>query len=105
VSPRLRPRVDTTHPEIVLALRQVGASVQSLASVGKGCPDLLVGYRMRWYVLEAKTPGGTLTPDECAFIQAARAEVHVVDSVESALRAIGAIAGGAVPAATRGERS
>lgn len=88
---RRRAKVDTNHAEIVRALRDVGASVQSLASVGKGCPDLLVGFRMRWYLLECKSPGGTLTPDEFGFIQAARAEVHVVDSVERALEAIGAI--------------
>jgi hypothetical protein len=86
---RRRARVDTTHPEIVAALRGVGAHVQSLASVGHGCPDVLCSFRMRWYVLELKSPGGRLTPDECAFIQAARAQVHVVDSVESALEAIG----------------
>ena len=90
MSPRLRPRVDTTHGEIVAALRAVGASVQSLASIGKGCPDVLCSFRMRWYVLELKSPGGKLTPDECDWIQAARAEVHVCDSVEAALAAIGA---------------
>ena len=37
------PRVDRNHSEIVDALRQAGASVQSLVKVGDGCPDLLVG--------------------------------------------------------------
>lgn len=89
---RRRAKVDTTQPGIVLALQQVGASVQSLAPIGKGCPDLLVGYRMRWYVLEVKSPGGTLTVDEGAWITLARARVHVVHSVEQALDAIGAVA-------------
>lgn len=88
---RARPRIDTTQPAIVEALRAVGASVQSLASIGRGCPDLLVGYRMRWYVLECKSKGGTLTVDEGAWIMLARAEVRVVYSVEDALEAIGAV--------------
>jgi len=92
MSPRFRARVDLTHAGIVAALRQVGASVQSLASIGHGCPDLLVGYRMRWFVLELKSPGGKLTPDEWDFIAAAQAEVHVVASVDEALEAIGAVA-------------
>ena len=36
-------RVDQNHVEIVKALRDHGAFVVSLATVGKGVPDLLVG--------------------------------------------------------------
>jgi len=49
-----RGRIDDTQREIVNALRQIGASVQSLADVGQGCPDLLVGYRGRNILLELK---------------------------------------------------
>lgn len=40
-------RTDSNHAEIAAALRKAGASVVSLASVGNGCPDLLVGFRTR----------------------------------------------------------
>lgn len=36
-------RVDANHSQIVKALRQCGVSVLSLAPVGHGCPDLLIG--------------------------------------------------------------
>jgi hypothetical protein len=89
---RRAARVDNTQAPIVEALRAAGASVQSLASIGRGCPDLLVGYRMKWFVIECKSPGGKLTTDECAWIQGQRAAVYVVNSVEGALEAIGAVA-------------
>lgn len=36
-------RVDANHAAVVSALRAAGANVESLAAVGKGVPDLLVG--------------------------------------------------------------
>ena len=36
-------RVDANHTQVVSALRAAGARVESLAGVGKGVPDLLVG--------------------------------------------------------------
>ena len=53
-------KVDRNHAEIVKALRQTGASVLSLASVGKGCPDLLVGRCGINLLLEVKD--GLATP-------------------------------------------
>lgn len=35
--------IDANQPDIVLQLEQTGASVESLAAVGGGVPDLLVG--------------------------------------------------------------
>jgi hypothetical protein len=40
---RLTHRKDENQDEIVKALRAVGCSVTSLANVGEGCPDLLIG--------------------------------------------------------------
>jgi hypothetical protein len=51
---RRAAKVDANQTEIVQALRQIGAVVQSLAAVGNGCPDLLVGYRNRLFLLELK---------------------------------------------------
>lgn len=42
---RRAPRTDANQAEIVAALRTRGALVQSLAGVGAGVPDLLVGWR------------------------------------------------------------
>ena len=51
---RRAAKVDANQTEIVKALRQVGASVQSLAATGKGCPDLLVGIRGLNFLIEVK---------------------------------------------------
>lgn len=91
-------KVDANHADVVAALRRVGAQVQSLATVGAGCPDLLVAFRETWYVLEVKD--GTkplshrkLTPAELEWVRVFgdTAPVFVVNSVDDALRAIGAV--------------
>jgi hypothetical protein len=86
---RMRARIDTNHPEIVQALRQVGAQVQSLASLGRGVPDLMCGWNGRVYLLEVKRPGETLTPDERAWHARWGELVAVVHSPQEALNAIG----------------
>lgn len=83
---------DATQPAIVEALREAGASVQSITIVGHSCPDLLVGYRRRTYLLEVKSPGGKVTAEQLAWHSSwAGFPVAVVLTPEEALRAIGAI--------------
>ena len=57
-------KIDNNQIEIVKALRSVGATVQSIASIGKGCPDLLVGYRYKNYLMEIKDGSNKLTKHE-----------------------------------------
>jgi len=63
-------RTDANQSAIVSALRAVGASVVDLSAVGKGCPDLLVGFRGRTYLLEVKNKAGRnrLTADQDVFL-------------------------------------
>jgi len=49
-------RLDDNQRKIIQRLRQCGVSVQSLTSVGKGCPDILVGYRGENWLFEIKNP-------------------------------------------------
>lgn len=91
---RRAAKVDDNQDQIVKALRACGCSVQSLASVGKGCPDLLVGRLGRNYALEvkdgAKAPSRRkLTPLEEKFHVEWRGQVTVVTSVAEALEAVG----------------
>jgi hypothetical protein len=51
---RLRGRVDGNQAEVVKALRACGMSVQVLSAVGSGCPDLLVGWHGRNFLVETK---------------------------------------------------
>lgn len=85
-------KVDANQEEIVKALRQVGAAVQSLAQVGKGCPDLLVSFRDQMYLLEVKAGKGKLREAQAKWHSEWRAAVFVARSPDDALRAIGAIA-------------
>lgn len=94
---RRAARTDANQDAIVTALRAAGATVQPLSSVGKGCPDLLVGFRGDNHLLECKdgrkTPGNRpLTDDQETWIEGWRGAVCVVLSPDDALRAIGAIA-------------
>lgn len=59
---RRRGRVDGTQTAIVAALRKLGATVQSLADVGGGCPDLVVGWRGVNHLVEVKD--GSLAPSK-----------------------------------------
>lgn len=91
---RRRGRIDRNQPEIVKALRQDGASVQSLADLGNGCPDILVGIRGQNHVLEIKDgllppSGRALTIDEKIWHTCWLGSVKTVESVEEAFKAVG----------------
>ena len=88
---RTAARVDINQAAIVKALRQCGVSVQSMAQIGKGCPDLLVGHHNKNWAIEVKGAKGKLTPDQLEWIQAWRGEVHIVRTVDDALRLVGVI--------------
>jgi hypothetical protein len=84
-----RRRVDSTQADIVLALRRIGASVQHLHTIGKGCPDLLVGYRGKNILIEVKSDGGRVTEDESNWIWHWRGgKVHIVTTTEEAIAAV-----------------
>lgn len=96
---RRAARVDANHDQIVGALRAAGAIVQSLAAIGKGCPDLLCAFRGNLFLLEVKDgnkppSGQKLTDAQQKWHMAWGALVEVVNSPEQALRAIGAISQG-----------
>lgn len=90
-------RIDANQPEIVAALRKAGCTVQHLHSVGRGCPDLLVGRAGVNYLLEIKDGGKAasdqkLTPDQVVWHRDWGGSVAVVDGVVGALKAVGLIA-------------
>lgn len=67
---RIAAKVDLNQAEIVKALRgESGVSVHSLASQGRGCPDLLVGIRQQTFLCEVKNGIKKLTPDQVKFIE------------------------------------
>jgi hypothetical protein len=89
-------RVDANQRAIVAALRDVGASVEHLHTLGEGAPDLLVGFRGVNTLLEVKDGSKPpsrrrLTPDEATWHAAWRGQVTVVETIDEALAAIGAV--------------
>jgi len=90
-------KVDQNHTQVVSALRAAGASVQSLAAVGKGVPDLLVsinGVNILMEVKDGNKPKSAqkLTEDQIKWHGAWQGPVCVVDGPEAALRMIGVCA-------------
>jgi hypothetical protein len=95
---RHRAASDGNQPAIVAALRAVGASVATCHAVGKGFPDLAVGYEGRNWFLEIKDPSQPkhrheLTPAQVEFHAAWRGQIAKVFTVKDALTVIGALRG------------
>lgn len=95
---RRAAHIDANQREVVKALRAAGATVQPLAAVGKGCPDLLVGYGGENFLFEVKNPAGLngyvsrgkgLTADQVDWHARWMGQVSVVSTAEEALRRIG----------------
>jgi hypothetical protein len=88
-------RVDANQTPIVDALRAIGCTVQSLAMVGQGVPDLLVGINGRNFLMEVKNEDQppskqSLTTDELLWHNEWKGKVAIVRNVKEALAAIGA---------------
>ena len=94
---RRAAKVDANQEQVVQALRAIGATVQSLAGVGKGVPDLLVGYQGKTLLLEVKDGNKPpserrLTEDQLAWHGAWRGgPLAVVDGPDAALRMLGVL--------------
>lgn len=91
---RRAARVDRNQPDIVAALRRVGAFVQPLHTVGAGVPDLLVIFGGKVYLVEvkdgSKPPSARkLTPDQVDWHARCGTRVHVVENEAQALAVIG----------------
>ncbi len=78
-------KVDLNQPAVVKAIRAIGGEVQHLHEVGRGCPDLLVAFRQRWYVIEVKSDDGELNEDQKKWATKFPAPVYVVRSAEQAI--------------------
>ena len=94
---RRAAKVDANQDQIVTALRAAGATVQSLAAVGKGVPDLLVGFQSQTLLLEVKDGNKPpsqrkLTEDQLKWHGAWKGgPLAVVDSPDAALRMLGVL--------------
>lgn len=86
-------RIDANQGVIVRAFRDMGASVQILSSVGKGCPDLIVGVFGINLLVEIKDGDKPpsqrkLTEHEKHFHESWKGQVCIIQSVDDAFMLI-----------------
>lgn len=91
-------RVDANQREIVKTLRSLGGTVLILSEVGKGCPDICLGYRGKNYLIEikdgSKPPSKqALTSDESKFHLAWKGQVCIINSIDNAVKFLNEQAG------------
>jgi Holliday junction resolvase len=83
-------KADRNQPEIVAALRSIGARVVPTHTVGQGFPDLVVAIGSRTILIEIKDGQKVkskrrLTPQQEEFHAAWTGEIYVVETIEEAL--------------------
>jgi Holliday junction resolvase len=86
-------RTDANQREIVDTFRKMGASVQILSDIGKGCPDLVVGIRGINYLVEVKDGSKApskqrLTEPEQVFFDTWKGQVCIIKNQDEAVRLI-----------------
>jgi len=96
---RRAAKVDANQREIKQVLERIGAEVLDLSRVGQGCPDLLVAFRGRNWLIECKRPkakgqtAGKTTDAQNEFIRRwnGRGQYAIVRNADDALRAVGVV--------------
>ena len=85
-----KKRVDENQKQIVHTFIALGSSVLNLSTVGRGCPDLLIGYRGKSVLVEIKRDSkATYTEPQIKFMQEWRGgPISRIDSVDAAIRLI-----------------
>lgn len=92
-------RVDSNHGEIAAAATAIGAMVVDLSRAGDGIPDLLIGWRGLWLLVEVKDgrkppSARALTPDQVEFHADAEFRglpCYIVESVDRLLEILGGV--------------
>ena len=101
---RLAAKVDKNQSDMIRTLRDDGCSLFSLAGMGKGCPDLLVGIASKTYLVEVKDGSrygksrsieSMLTKDQKTFIAMwTGSPVVILKDVETAKAWVSRLTGG-----------
>jgi len=86
-------RVDANHTAIIAALRKVGITAFSIASIGNGKGDIVAGWNGRNVLLEVKNPKQKpskqrLTKDEIKHHREWNGQIAVVKTAEEAIAAV-----------------
>lgn len=73
--------MDSTHAAIRDAFRSMGFAVYDSSRFGQGFGDLVVSRDMQTAIIECKSPGGKLTPDQVKFHGEWRGRIYIVVTV------------------------
>lgn len=87
-------RVDDNQAKIVEHLRRLGITVQHLHTIGNGCPDLLLGFRNKNFLIELKDSLKTaskkkLTTDEQEFFDTWKGQVDKCETLDEIIKVVG----------------
>ena len=89
------PKPDANQSAMVEALRQCGLVCHDVSALGGDCLDLFVGDPMsgHWCQVEVKTPDGTLTEGEAAYLDRYGQHLPIVVArrAEDVLAALGRV--------------
>ena len=85
-----KKRVDENQSQIFHTFIALGASVCNLSTVGRGCPDALIGYKGKTVLVEIKRDSkASYTEPQIKFMQNWRGgTISRIDSVDAAIRLI-----------------
>ena len=78
---RTAAKRDAIEPDVVDALEKIGATVYR---IDEPC-DLIVGYRVRNFLIELKSKKGTQTPNQEKFSVGWKGQYRICRSVDEAL--------------------
>lgn len=79
-------RVDANHLEICRALEKCGCSVLSLASLGRGAPDIAIGIEGQTYLAEIKNgKKGKINDKQKEFHEKWKAPIIILRSKDEAI--------------------
>ena len=83
-------KVDLNHTDVVKTLRSLGASVFDASKVGKGFPDIVVGYKNNTILVEIKSgENKKFTPTQLKFMSEWKGSSIIrINDIDGAIRLI-----------------
>ena len=83
-------KVDLNHADVVKTLRSLGASVFDASKVGKGFPDIVVGYKNNTILVEIKSgENKKFTPTQLKFMSEWKGSSIIrINDIDGAIRLI-----------------
>lgn len=88
MSRRYLCKADANQPEIVKAIRAMGGTVLHMHTLGKGAPDIAVGYGGITMFAEIKDGDKKLTPDKQEFHNTWTGGVYLIRNTHDAERMV-----------------